>query len=43
MTKSEIARRRLDAYVEVHGYNFPEFLELSRILFAPLDPPIAAK
>lgn len=43
MTKSEIALARLAAFIEVHGYNFPEFIELSAIIFAPLDPPIAAK
>jgi len=43
MTPTEIALDRLDVFIEVHGYNFPEFLELSRILFAPETPPIAAK
>jgi len=43
MTPTEIARRRLDAFIEVHGYNFPEFIELSLILFARENPPIAAQ
>jgi len=43
MTQSEIARRRLNAYIEVHGYNFPEFIELSLILFAPENPSISAQ
>ena len=41
MTPTEIARRRLDAFIEVHGYDFPAFSELSAILFAPETPPIA--
>ena len=43
MTKSEIALARLDAFIEVHGYDFPGFIELSLITFAPENPPIAAK
>jgi len=43
MTPTEIARRRLDAYIATHGYDFPAFSELSLILFAPENPPIAAK
>ena len=39
MTPTEIARRRLDAFIEVHGYDFPGFIELSAILFAPENPP----
>ena len=42
MTQSEIALARLAAFIEVHGYNFPGFIELSLILFAPETPPIAA-
>ena len=42
MTKSEIALARLAAFIEVHGYDFPGFLELSAILFARENPPIAA-
>jgi len=43
MTPTEIALKRLDSYIATHGYHFPEFLELSLILFAPETPPIAAK
>ena len=35
MTKSEIALKRLDSYIATRGYNFPGFLELSAIIFAP--------
>ena len=41
MTKSEIALVRLNALIDERGYNFPGFLELSAILFAPENPPIA--
>ena len=42
MTPTEIALVRLDVLINERGYDFPEFLELSRILFAPENPPIAA-
>ena len=41
MTKSEIALARLDALINERGYDFPGFLELSAVLFAPETPPIA--
>jgi len=43
MTRSEIALARLDALINERGYDFPGFLELSLILFAIENPPIAAK
>ena len=43
MTPTEIALARLDALINERGYDFPGFLELSAILFAPENPPPTAQ